>query len=361
MSEIKEYKCPCCGGAIEFNSSIQKMKCPYCDTEFEMETIKAYDEELKNDSDSNMSWNEDIGGEWQEGEQEGMRVYSCESCGGEIIADENTAATSCPYCGSPVVMTGQFKGTLRPDYVIPFKFNKKQAKEALKKHMTGKRLLPKVFKDENHIEEIKGVYVPFWLFDADANANIRYKATKVRCWSNSDYNYEETSYYLVMRSGKLRFKLVPVDGSSKMPDDLMESVEPFDFKEAVDFNTAYLAGYLADKYDVNSDVCIERANQRVKASTEDSFRNTVKGYSSVVCENSSINIQDGKVKYVLYPVWVLTTKWKDENYIFAMNGQTGKFVGNMPVDKAVYWKWFISLTVIIGAVIYGLMWLYVLI
>ena len=325
-----------------------------------IEAAKAYNEELEKDSKSDMSWDENVGGEWQEGEDEGIRVYSCNSCGGEIIVDETTAASNCPYCDNPVVMIGQFKGDLKPDYVIPFKVNKSQAKEALKKHLTGKLLLPKVFKDENHIEEIKGVYVPFWLFDADIDADMRYKGTKVRRWSNKDYNFVETSFYSIIRNGNLGFNLIPVDGSSKMPDDLMESIEPFEFKDAVDFNTAYLSGYLADKYDIDATASKKRANERVKKSTEDNFRKTVSGYNTVTCENSSINIKEGKINYALYPVWILTTKWKGENYIFAMNGQTGKFVGNMPTDWKAYRKYLFILTFVIGIIIYALMWLYTL-
>ena len=183
MSDIFQYKCPCCGGAIEFNSSVQKMKCPYCDTEFEMETLKAYDEQLKEEQDDELVWETEAGGQWQEGEADGIHIYVCQSCGGEIVGDETTAATNCPYCDNPVVMKRQFSGELKPDYVIPFKYDKEAAKAAMKKHLSDKRLLPKAFKDENHIDEIKGIYVPFWLFDADADADMRFRATKVRAWS----------------------------------------------------------------------------------------------------------------------------------------------------------------------------------
>ena len=128
MGNLQEYKCPCCGGAIEFNSKLQKMKCPYCDTEFEIETLQGYEKELQNEQSDDMTWETSAGSEWQEGEAEGLRVYTCKSCGGEIVADANTAATSCPYCNNPIVMTGQFEGSLRPDYVIPFKLDKKAAK-----------------------------------------------------------------------------------------------------------------------------------------------------------------------------------------------------------------------------------------
>ena len=206
MSDLREYKCPACGGAIEFDSKSQKMKCQYCDTEFELETLKELDAQMEREAgqqDDLSGWQTDAGGEWQEGETDGMNVYTCQSCGGEIIADENTGASNCPYCGNPVIMTEKFKGALRPDLVIPFKLDKKAAKEAYYRHIKGRTFLPKAFRRENHIDEIKGLYVPFWLFDGDVDADVRYKATKVRMWSDHDYDYTETSYYSVERSGEI--------------------------------------------------------------------------------------------------------------------------------------------------------------
>ena len=322
MAAIKEYKCPCCGGAVEFDSKIQKIKCPYCDTEFDTEAFTAHEEEAQNAKPDEMDWETTAGGAWEQGEESTLRSYVCNSCGGEIVCDENTAA---------------------------------------QRHYKGKKLLPKIFKKENHIDEIKGVYVPFWLFDADADADIRYKATRVRTWSDSDYDYTETSYYSIGRSGDIGFDRVPVDGSSKMPDDLMESIEPFKFEDAVDFKTAYLAGYLADKYDVTAEQSIDRANERIKRSTEDAFASTVKGYHSVTTENSSIRLHNGKAKYALYPVWLLNTTWKGKKYLFAMNGQTGKFVGDLPVDNGLYFKWLGGLTAgfgVIALIAYFLFWLF---
>ena len=341
---LQEFKCPSCGGAVGFDSDIQKMKCPYCETEFDVEAVKALDDILKNEKPDELVWETQAGSQWQEGEEENLRSYVCKSCAGGIVGDANTAATSCPYCGNPVVMTGQFSGALRPDVVIPFKLNKEMAKMGLMKHLKGKFFLPKVFKNQNHIDEIKGIYVPFWLFDADADGDVRYKATKFRSWSDSKYNYTETSYYSVYRAGSMSFERIPVDGSSNMPDDLMESIEPYNYANAVDFQTAYLAGYLADRYDVTADQSISRANARVKQSTEDAFKSTVNGYTSITTEGSSVRISNGKAKYALYPVWILNTTWRGKKYIFAMNGQTGKFVGDLPVDKGALWKWRLILT-----------------
>ena len=170
MAETIQYKCPCCGGRLEFDSGLQKMKCPYCDTTFDVETLEGYDDALKQDAADDMHWD----AAQQPWDDVQMGVYTCKSCGGELVCDESTAATACPFCGNPIVLTGRLSGDLKPDYVIPFKLDKKAAEAALRNHMKGKRLLPNLFRSENRISEVKGVYVPFWLFDADADAHIRY-------------------------------------------------------------------------------------------------------------------------------------------------------------------------------------------
>ena len=325
MSTLLEQKCPCCGGTVEFDAGIQKLKCPYCDTEFDINAIPADDNDEANWSSQSKDWSTDETGNICE--------YICNSCGGEIVTDATTGATNCPYCGNQVVMKGQFSGALRPDMVIPFKLDKKQAKEALKKHISTKKFVPKAFLSDNRLEEVKGVYVPHWLFTCDAAGNGEYRAKKIRRWSDADYNYTEISYYSAYRSGNMSFDNIPVDGSKKMPDDLMESVEPFDISQAVDFNTAYLAGYLADKYDVTAEESMPRANERVKQSLDDALRQSVTGYDVVESNHINMNVTNGTYKYALYPVWLLSTTWNGEKYTFAMNGQTGKFVGNIPIDK----------------------------
>lgn len=347
---MQEFKCPCCTGSIEFNSSLQKMKCPYCDTEFEMEAIKALDESAQTEKPDDMKWDQESA-EWTGADTENMSVYSCNSCGAEIVIDNTTAASKCPYCDNNIVVSGQLHGTLRPDLVIPFKYDKKQAKAGFEEHLKGKKLLPRVFKRDNHIDEIKGVYVPFWLFDTESNASIRFIATRTKRWSDSKYNYKKTSYYNVIRSGKVNFKNIPVDGSSQMPDDLMDSIEPFDMNGVQEFNSAYLAGYLANKYDVDAEQSIGRANKRVKNSTEDVFRETVEGYDFVETKSSSIRTSNGKSRYALLPVWVMNTTWNGKKFIFAMNGQTGKFVGNLPIDSSLAIKYFAKYAVIFTSII----------
>ena len=355
MAEVLEYKCPCCGGAIAFDPDAQKLKCPYCDTEFELEILAAYDEQLRDVLTDDMKWERAGDGVWQEGETEGLYTYVCPSCGGAIVGDETMAATACPYCGNPVVIPEQFAGMLRPDYVIPFKFDRDAAVNALKLHYKGKRLLPKAFSDENHLREIKGLYVPVWLHDTGADANMRFRATKIHTWSDANYIYTKTSYFSVLRAGSIAFDNIPVDGSVKMDDTMMESIEPFDFSEAVDFRTAYLAGFFADKYDVSAEESETRANDRVRSSTQAAFADTVTGYSSVTQEACAISLRNGKVKYALYPVWMLTTRWQEKNYTFIMNGQTGKFAGDLPMDKGAWRRWFFGIAAAVTACAFALL------
>lgn len=347
MSELLQYKCPSCGGQLEFDSTVQKMKCPYCGKKIAVESLSHYDEELEKEASDNMNWDMSLKNQWEESETEGMRVYHCDSCGGEIITEESTGASKCPYCDNPIVMKGNFKGDLRPDFIIPFKLDKKAAKNAYLRHLEGKRFLPKkVFKNENHIDEIKGIYVPFWLFDCDVDARIKYHGERDSFWSDRDYDYMKTEHYSVLRAGHLSFNKVPHDGSRAIDDTLMESIEPFNFDGAVDFQTAYLSGYLADKYTVSVEDCIPATNQRIKWTTESQFQKRVKNYNRLIVQSSDVKVTDNKVNYVLYPVWILNTTWRGKKYIFAMNGQTGKLVGDLPCDMRKYWLNFLGVGVL---------------
>ena len=297
MSDVIEYKCPSCNASMVFDSKSQHMKCPYCDTEMTVEefqrTQKSEDTQTTGKSISNENWNSMSTGQWQNDELNGMRVYSCQSCGSEIVAEETTGATTCPFCNNKVTMKGQFSGDLKPDYIIPFKLDKKAAKENYYKHLKGKKYLPKVFKKENHVDEIKGVYIPFWLFDVDADAQITYEAEKVHSHTSGDTEYT--------------------------------------------------------------------TRERIRVCTERAFRKTVSGYnggSSV--KDSNVQIHNASYWYAMYPVWLLNTTWHGQKFTFAMNGQTGKMVGDLPIDKSKFWKSVGIRTVLIWGVLYGLKCLFLM-
>ena len=341
MAGIKKYPCPNCGAWLEFDSTLQKMKCPYCDSVFAVSDVAA---EAASSPAAAAEETSPFG------------VYHCSGCGAEIIADDATAATNCPYCSSPVILQSKVSGELMPDYIIPFKLSREEAIAAFRRHLSGKKLLPKVFKSEHHLNEIKGVYVPFWLFDTTAGGQAVYKATKSRVWSDAHYHYTETSNYRVERAGTIRFENIPADGSRKMDDGLMESLETFDFNKAVPFESAYLSGYFADRYDVSAEESRERIEKRVRQSALDALEDTVTGYGSVTQESGNVQLLNTVKKYAMYPVWILNTTWRGKTYMFAMNGESGKFVGDLPVDKMIYWKWRLLYALGFAGVLYGAMY-----
>lgn len=350
-TNVSQYKCPNCGAAIPFDPSVQKLKCAHCGTEYDIQTLQsmAAEENIATDS---FGWQEYTS---QTIEDNGQIVYVCPSCGGQVIGDATTSSCQCPYCGNSVIVEDKLEDIYKPDLVIPFKYNKQQAKEAFSNYLKGKKLLAKDFEAKNVIEKINGLYVPYWLFNCDCECQARFNATRVMAYSTKDYNIEEIDHFLVYRDGEISFENVPVDGTSKLPAELMESLEPFDYSEAVDFNTAYLSGYLSDQYDEDSNKAILRANERIKQTTYDSIYATLVGYSTVVPTSSNVQFENGKVSYALLPIYIFSTKYDGKVYNFAMNGQTGKFSGNLPADKGRSVKYALSIFFIVFVIIFALL------
>jgi len=354
------YQCPACTGPLHFVGASGQLECDYCGSRYEPAEIealyaakegKAAAAQQKEDARAEKEKAElSELGYFSEEELAGMKSYNCTSCGAELVCDENTAATSCPYCGNPVVMSAQVAGVLKPDLILPFKLSKEDAVAALKEFYKGKKLLPNAFSDKNHIEEIKGVYVPFWLHNGKIVGHARYDGTITRSWREGDDEVTEYTHYDVVREGEMDFARIPTDASSKMPDSHMDAIEPFDYSELKPFSTAYLPGFLADRYDVEESAARERAGERAAATAADALRAAVDGYSSLTREDYQYEFEPTETHYALLPVWVLSTRWKDQNFLFAMNGQTGKLVGDLPMDKGKYWKLFASIVLPVAAI-----------
>ena len=341
MDTINSYKCPCCGAPLVFSGN--ELRCDSCDNTFPVETMQQMSEGMAEaGGESKYNWENYQPRSYEDTSEINLANYNCPSCGAQITGDDTLGSTVCPYCGQSTIVKGQFEGTLRPDYIIPFKVDKKAAMTAFEADFKNAPFLPDEFKSKKKIEEMAGVYVPFWMFDCDCDAYITYNAERVTRWSDSNYNYTKTDYFKLFRAGSVGFANIPVDGSKKADDAYMEAVEPYNYEDAVDFNGAYLSGYLADKYDVSADESIERANERVKNSTIAAFNDTTGMFQMVTPDESRVSFSNGKIRYSLLPVWMLNIKYLDKMYQFAINGQTGKVVGNYPVDegkkKKFFWK-----------------------
>ena len=352
------YKCPNCSAPLSFLPGHDKVTCEYCGAELDISAVedlfrKKQEIAAKAREAQESKWDTDsAGNEWSDDEAAALKAFTCSSCGAEIVCDENTMATECVYCGNPTMIPKRFTGMLKPDYVIPFKKTKQDAVNALKKFYEGKRLLPDAFTANNRVEAIQPMYVPFWLFDSDVEAHANFKAGKITVHETANEIIKEIRVYNCERGGTMRFQRIPVDGSKKMDDTYMESIEPFDYAELVPFSAAYLTGYLADKYDVDADSSAPRADNRVEKSTLDVLASSVNGFDTCEEESHAIIKSGGNVSYAMVPVWILTTRYENKPYTFMMNAQTGKVVGSLPYDSKKAFLYPAACTVILIPIIY---------
>lgn len=321
-----ENKCPSCNASISFDPKSGKWKCDYCGSEFTLEELKKYKHNAstqEKDSDD-----EDLSDDYNE-----YVSYKCKNCGAEIVADPHTAATFCVYCGNTAILKSKLSGKFSPDKIIPFSTEKSQAIEAFKALSKGRPLMPRNFNNIKNIEKIRGIYIPFWLYDLGTDGDVIMEATKVKNWSSGDTHYTKTDYYDVIRGGTMSFSGIPVDGSTRFDNDIMNTIEPFDYSKMISYNHAYLSGFYAEKYDVSGDDAVLDANKRAITSARSKLYNSVIGYSSVSIKRDTLSVIENKREYAMLPVWMVNVKYNNKLYIFAMNGETGKFIGNIPLDK----------------------------
>ena len=343
---VLDNKCPGCGAKITFNPKIQKWDCEYCSSKFSLEEMKKYENassEKANKVNSNAYKKLEV-----------MDVYHCENCGAEIMADETVTATFCVYCGSTAILKGKIDNGIAPTLIIPFKRVKDDAVLAFTNLAKGRPLMPKAFKDIKNIEKIVGVYIPFWTYDLSADGDIIFLSKDVRHWSDFHYNYTETSRYNVTMEGHLEYKRVLVDASSRFDNDLMDSLEPFDYKHLEPYNHAFLSGFFAEKYDVDEEEALKRAVDRTLPTCTEVIEAKVMHQRNTI-QNNNINITKVNSEYIMLPVYMVNINYNGKKYTFAMNGQTGKIVGNIPVGvkESIIWSiilfiiFFLILTVVI--------------
>ena len=354
MSTMTEYKCPSCASTLAFSPEKGKLVCGSCGNEYDLEAMQAFNQSGEKASNG-FDWSS-YKKEFDTSEHlDDTQVYVCKSCGATIETDSSTSATACPYCGNNVILDDKLDGGLKPNAIIPFKITPKTLPDAVRKFYSKKKLLPKGFFDDNKIGKIQGVYVPFWLYDCDLDGDMTFNATRVRTYREGQYDCTETSYYLLERKGDMGFSLVPCDASLKADNDLMDSIEPFNYSELIDFDKAYLSGYLAERFDTDPDNELDRATSRMKHSIENVFKKNTGLYSSVSLRSSDVKITKASVKYVLLPVYLLNCKYKGKDYRYAVNGQTGKVVGELPISTPRCFAWFGGVAGCVFAAVFALM------
>jgi len=355
-----QYQCPNCGADMEFDAKTGQVLCQSCGFTEKAENMPNPSEEK--DTEAFNGNYEDFVQQTRHDTfaEEAVVEYVCKNCGAVVMAGEETMATHCEFCGSPVILGDRLKGQLRPANVIPFKIPKKEAEEAFRKWCKNGLLTPNGFKDGSRVKEIVGIYIPFWLFDVKAYGEVNAHCTRVSSYERGDYIITETKHYDVFRKVDLDYGKIPADASQKMDDRMMDMLEPFSYEGLKKFQMPYLSGYIAEKYDFTDKELFPRVQERVKKYTEGFIRSTIKGYSTTNLTRQYLQQHQKKAEYTLLPVWMFCYDYKNAEHNFYMNGQTGKIIGKPPLDKKKILFWFLGISAgsyVLMAVLIGLIFM----
>ncbi|WP_159883260.1 TFIIB-type zinc ribbon-containing protein [Paenibacillus puerhi] len=323
--QVIDYKCPNCGSSMVFDSATGMLSCHSCGRNDNIEQLP--------DPLTRNTFSEDE-----------AKEYHCTSCGAVLITEAETTATVCSFCGSGIVLGDRLTGKLAPAKVIPFSIGKQEAMRAFKKWCKNGRLTPNGFMTADRVKSITGMYVPFWLYGLNNRIEVQAQATKVRVYTQGDYQITETQHFKVYRKINLNYAKVPIDASEKMNDELMDKLEPFPYEQLKSFKTPYLAGFIAEKYSYDEKELLPRAKDKISEYVEAYIRSTMSEYTSVSYTDKHIDTRLQQADYVLLPVWVVHYDYNRLEHTFAMNGQTGKVVGKPPISKAKVTAWFAGIS-----------------
>ncbi len=321
------FKCPCCGGYLEFDPSLQKFKCLYCGQVLSEEELR--EESQKREAAAEAAQTEEA----TAAQAEHLRSYHCQMCGAEIVTDETTAATRCYFCHSPVVLQDRLDDDFRPDGVIPFQLDKAAAEKQFMAHISRKKFLDRAFFNGAQLEMFSGVYYPWWYTDIEGSADFDGEGTRTSVATTPHHIVTTHRVFHVNREGRLSFRNIARKALVKADGKLSDGIHPYDLSGIKPYAGGYLSGFLAEKRDISE-----------AAAKEESLRE-VSGYAtSMMKRNHAYNTLSGethfsaksvKSKYVLLPAWLLTYKGGKDGapYYYMMNGQTGRVCGKLPIDK----------------------------
>ncbi|MEW5069204.1 TFIIB-type zinc ribbon-containing protein [Bacillus subtilis] len=318
---IISYKCPNCGSDMAFDSETGSLSCGSCGRQDNIESLPK----------------ENIAARFSDDE---AKEYQCENCGAVLITEAETTATTCSFCGGAAILADRLSGHLAPAKVIPFTISKQEAEQAFRKWCKKGLLTPRGFMSADRIKSITGMYIPFWMFDLNSEVQVRANCTRVHQYEEGDYICTETEHFEAFRNINLDYLKIPVDASEKMKDELMDKLEPYSYEELKDFQTAYLAGYIAEKYNYTDEELFPRAKEKISSYIDSYIHSTFSGYTSVNVRDKQIHTKNVNSFYVLLPVWMVSYDYERAEHIFAMNGQTGKVVGKPPISRGKVAAWF---------------------
>ena len=313
------YSCPSCGVALVFNPQTQELHCEYCNSSFTVEQIKESKYDLK-ELIERMNAKADSGED--DTEAPGtitMKILRCSSCGAELAFQEGETSSYCAYCGQPTIATERLQDCRRPDYIIPFKVSRERAEQLIKDKITNGTFIPNEIR-KFEPERLLGIYIPYWIFDV-YNSDMQ-------VWLHGD---DDTSYYTFHAADSL-FHRMTSEASGRFNDHFSEKLEPYRMEYAIKFDETYLSGFYSDRFDVDRVIAEHKVCVRTQQMFQEKFTEMRKAaHERKISSNPVTDVV--RAKYALLPVWFMTMRYRNKPYTVLVNGQTGKTVCSMPVNK----------------------------
>ena len=318
--------CRNCGGQLVFDPTKQKLVCEHCGGEFAPEEYDLASKEPYSDKQAE-SANEIYGTHSEE--LMDCYVYTCSSCGGEIIINGSEASTKCIYCGNSAVVFSRISKHKRPKYILPFKITKEEAVDSVRKTFKKGIFIPgavKNFKADN----VRGIYIPYWIVDLSHKGNV------IVSGKNRREKKVQSCYY--GRTGSMRLTNVPLDASKLLSDESSARLEPYDLKEVVPFDEDYLLGFYSNASDITYGDLRSAASKRARDCFNEAAIESVQvGHSKKIFKEDHVtSIEYPSMTYVMLPAWFITYDYKGQHNTILVNGQTGKIVCGVPWRKGLY-------------------------
>ena len=335
---LAKFACPACGGEANWNAAKQKLVCPFCGTESPAK-LDADGAVVEHDLVATLRALPDDAGGWQTE----RRQVKCRSCNAISVLDPARQAGNCEFCGSAqLVPYDEAKPALRPESVLPFRVTEPQARERIRSWFGKLWLAPSSLKAKAATDTVRGVYLPYWTFDARVDAEWTAEA--------GHYFYTTETY---VENGQTRTRQVrhvrwePAAGrlSHFFDDDLvcasvgvhpglLRGVEPFPTAELKPYDPGYVAGWLVERYQIDLVAAAQGAREAMDAKVQALCAQQVPGdtYRNL---HVRANYSAQTFKHLLAPVWLLSYTYGARAFQCVMNGVTGAVRGEYPKSP---WK-----------------------
>lgn len=307
-------ECPGCGSNLIYDIARRDMYCKACGMEYQVETVEKDQDGIEN-SDMEIS------------------LFTCPQCAGEIYSTDDAATAFCSYCGASTMLSSRLKSERKPDYIIPFQVTKERCKDIYVEKMKKALYAPKELKSKNNIQEFRGIYMPYWLCDVEQKGTVQ--AVVRETYYAGDYKI--TDIYDASTDVDNSFENIAIDACSLFPDDISKNTVPFHLKNMKSFATGYLSGFYADlpdvDYEIYKDYILDISNQQAYSQLKNHLEQGKKEMDPP--KNGIDSLFHSKISGVktgLFPIWFMSYKIRDRIAYATVNGQTGKFVADIPMD-----------------------------